>query len=335
MQCREVRDLLDSFLSQELLVETNHELMRHLETCPDCRAELEARRQLRTMLQRAFTNTDALQPRTTFAAEAMAQVGSTQTRRATRSNVRTWGYLALAASALLVTAAGLFIFGNRVAAVVRDAAGDHRNCALQFRLAERPISLADAAARYDPLYARLQDTPPNEMMTAAGPVRVVDRHSCVFAGRRFGHVVLQIEGQLVSLLVTADEGRSETRPSPGNAVSLSWLPTVDGQRLASFRTPGHVTFIVSAIEDRPFREIAQALADPVSRRLAILLRNMPDGVGVITTDGGRSLFLEQKVADRMRSSFCDAGRTSILFAISSTPATRLIAVLASALRVAR
>src|SRR6266545_2556632 len=47
-----------------------------------------------------------LQPRTTFAAEAMAQVRSTQTRRATRSNVRTWGYLALAASALLVTAAG-------------------------------------------------------------------------------------------------------------------------------------------------------------------------------------------------------------------------------------
>ena len=40
MQCREVRELADSFLSEQLLVETNHEIVRHLETCPDCRADI-------------------------------------------------------------------------------------------------------------------------------------------------------------------------------------------------------------------------------------------------------------------------------------------------------
>lgn len=277
MQCREARDLLDSFLGQELLVETNHELMRHLEGCPDCRAELDARRQLRAALRRAFTSTDTLRPRPNFTTEVLTRVRTTATHRAKWSALRTWG--ALAASLLLVTAAGLFVFGNRVAAVVRDAVGDHRYCAVQFRLPEQPISLADAAVRYGPMYAKLQDTPPLEVRTAAGPLRVVDRHSCVFAGRRFGHVVLQFEGQLVSLLVTAQERASASAPPDANAISLSSLPSVDGQRVASFRTPGHVVFVVSAVPDRQFRDIAQALANPVARRLAMLWRNISVGIG--------------------------------------------------------
>ena len=40
MECRDVREMADSFLGEELLTETNHEILRHLETCPVCRAEL-------------------------------------------------------------------------------------------------------------------------------------------------------------------------------------------------------------------------------------------------------------------------------------------------------
>lgn len=272
MQCREARDLLDSFLGQELLVETNHELMRHLEACPECRAELDARRRLRASLRRAFANAETLRPRPNFATETMAQVRTSRTRRARWSALRIWG--TLAASALVATAAGLFVFSNRVSGVVRDAVGDHRYCAVQFRLAERPISLAEAAARFDPTYARLENTPATEVRSAVGPLRVVDRHSCVFAGRRFGHVVLQFDGHLVSLLVTAEEGISTGAPSDANAASLSWLPSVDGQHLASFRTPGHVVFVVSDVQDAQFREIAQALAGSLSGRLARLWRNI-------------------------------------------------------------
>jgi anti-sigma factor RsiW len=54
MQCRDVRELADSFLSEQLLVETNHELLRHLETCPDCRADIAVRRAIRDRLRAAF-----------------------------------------------------------------------------------------------------------------------------------------------------------------------------------------------------------------------------------------------------------------------------------------
>ena len=40
--CEKIRGYLDSYISNELLVETNHEVLRHLEGCPDCREELEA-----------------------------------------------------------------------------------------------------------------------------------------------------------------------------------------------------------------------------------------------------------------------------------------------------
>src|SRR5262249_14743463 len=149
MQCREVRDLLDSFLGEELLVETNHDLMRHLETCPDCRAELEARRQMRIVLGRAFNRAATLQPRPDFAASVLAQVRTAAPKGRRRLSVRAW--LALAASMVLTAGAASYLLENRVADVVRAAVGDHLNCAVTFRLAERPIPLAEAV-QYDPVY---------------------------------------------------------------------------------------------------------------------------------------------------------------------------------------
>ena len=49
--CDKTRKYLDSYISNELLVETNHEVLRHIENCPACAAEVEARTQLRTRLR--------------------------------------------------------------------------------------------------------------------------------------------------------------------------------------------------------------------------------------------------------------------------------------------
>jgi hypothetical protein len=189
--------------------------------------------------------------------------------------MRVWS--ALAASALLATSVGLFVSRNRVTALERDAVGDHRNCAVTFRLAERPVSLSDAAARYDPIYARLEDTPPNELPTALGPLRVAQRHACVFAGRRFGHVVLRYGGHLVSVLVTETRVSSDDRASV-SAVPL-WLPRVDGQSVASFTTAGHNAFIVSDLPDEQFRAMAQALTASMARRLATTRWSLSTGLG--------------------------------------------------------
>ena len=48
--CQYVREVMDSYLSEELSVETNHGLLHHLAECRDCAAERKRRQRLRALL---------------------------------------------------------------------------------------------------------------------------------------------------------------------------------------------------------------------------------------------------------------------------------------------
>src|SRR5215831_7237347 len=54
--CARIRRYMDSHINNELLVETNHELPRHLETCPGCAAEVESRTRIKARLKSAVQN---------------------------------------------------------------------------------------------------------------------------------------------------------------------------------------------------------------------------------------------------------------------------------------
>jgi len=53
--CEKTRKYLDSYISNELMVETNHEVLKHVENCPACAAELDTRSRLRTRLKAAVS----------------------------------------------------------------------------------------------------------------------------------------------------------------------------------------------------------------------------------------------------------------------------------------
>jgi anti-sigma factor RsiW len=258
MTCCDARELLDSFIAQELLVETNHELLRHLEGCENCRTDLNGRSRLRTALKGAFSRSRDLEPRPDFAREMAARLRA-DGAAAPRPH-RGW-WMAVAASLIVAAATGAYFITTRVPAAVRLAAGDHQNCAVKYALAERPIPLAEAAAQYDAAYAELQTVPPDTVTTPQGALRVADRHSCVFDGRRFGHVVYQIDGHVVSVLMT----KPDTAGAGPVDRQLSWLGRVNGFAMAVTRTPAHAVYIVSDLEDARFRSVAQSLADPLAR----------------------------------------------------------------------
>jgi anti-sigma factor RsiW len=264
MQCRDARELLDSFIGEELLVETNHELLRHLATCPECNAELEGRRRIRSGLKQAFRRSADLQVRPEFANQLTAQLRSSSQSPARQAWPR---WFAIAASLLVIVGAGTYLLRARISEATRLAAGDHQNCAVKFALQEKPISLKEAAERYDAAYAQLVTTPPDTVRTAAGVLRIADRHSCVFGGRRFGHVVFRLGDHLVSVLMTRDELTSAS--SKDDERQLSWLPRMNGLGMASLHSTGHVVYIVSDLQDSDFRVVAQALAQPVSQLAAV------------------------------------------------------------------
>ena len=81
--------------------------------------------------------------------------------------------------------------------------GDHLNCAMTCNLAERPIALAEAV-RYDAVNEAFQSVAPEKTALPDGALEIIDRHSCVYEGRRFTHLVMLYKGETVSLLVASE-----------------------------------------------------------------------------------------------------------------------------------
>jgi len=272
MECRDIREIADSFLAEELLTETNHEILRHLETCRACRADLAARRALREGIRRAFKNASDLNPSPEFIAQLRTSLQNEARHLSVRRGIRFRGWWALAATLLLAAALGLTYQGrNWIAAgsaLARAAVGDHLNCALHFRLAEKPIKLDEAARRYGDAYRVLENLPPNDVTTAIGLAHVRERHACVYDGRRFAHIVFEYRGELVSLLVT--DAESGVRVAlPGEA-----LPHVTSARriadmsVVSFRASSHMVFFVGNVPQADLKQLADSVAPPLYRGLA-------------------------------------------------------------------
>jgi hypothetical protein len=256
MQCRDVRELADSFLSEQLLVETNHEVLRHLETCPDCRSDIGDRRAVRDKLRTAFARAGDLQARPEFAAELRAKLRPSLPEISRRSVLQSWW--ALAAGVVLAAGGGVFVrrssSRSRLAMLAREAAGDHQNCAVKFNLAERPIPLEEAGRRYGAPYAALATFDPPAV---DGSLETLERHSCVYEGRRFGHIVFRYRGALTSLLVT--DGTPPATPE--------LAPDDVGPAVASLPAGHFVAFIVAGLDRQQVLGLAQTLVEPLSRQL--------------------------------------------------------------------
>ncbi len=258
MECRKARELADSFLSEQLLVETNHELLQHLETCPDCRSDIAGRRAMRDALRRAFAGTGDLKPRPELATELLATLRSSQPQVISRRSVlQSWW--ALAAGVVLAAGGGLLIrrstSRSRLAELARVAAGDHQNCAIRFNLAERPIPLDEAGRRYGAPYTSLATF---ELPAVDGPLELLDRHSCVYQERRFGHIVFRYRGAVTSLLVTGGQ--------PPGSPELD--ATGSGPAVAAMPAGPFLGFVVADLDGQEVLRLARTLAAPLSKHLS-------------------------------------------------------------------
>jgi anti-sigma factor RsiW len=268
MECRDVREMADSFLSGELLTETNHEILRHLDRCGACRSDIAARRALRAATRLAFERAPELQPASDFADGLRRRLRTAASLEEPRRRPAVRGWWALAATLALAVglAANFWVRGRIDAELARLAAGDHRYCALDYQLAEKPITLDEAARRFDGAHRLLETVPPAEIATSLGAGRVLERHSCVYQGRRFAHVVIEYRGSVVSLLVTpSDGGARGAAAGEGGAWERQ---RVDSFSVLSTSTSGQAVFLVGAIDEHELAGLAVAVGEPLVRGLA-------------------------------------------------------------------
>ena len=74
-----MRRRLDSYIAGELSVDLSHEILEHLDRCPDCRAESDARERLRASFRRVAEATPG--PRDGFEDEVRALLLKTPLKR--------------------------------------------------------------------------------------------------------------------------------------------------------------------------------------------------------------------------------------------------------------
>src|SRR5262245_43078607 len=274
MNCRDVREIADSFLCEELLTETNHEILRHLDTCPSCRTEVDARRRLRGAVRDAFNRAPELQPSTEFRNRLHDQL-----REASLHRTRSWSlssrWFALAAGVVLAIGVAGAVFMKRSVvpadALARDAIGDHQNCALKYRLVRMPVPLEEAAQQFDSAYRLLLASPPDEIATPDGPARVTERHSCAYGARRFGHVIMEYRGRVVASLMTTDEVTGNVGQ---DAIPHLIGRPMNGLSVVSVNGTRHAVLLVSDLSSADLAQLSRAVSVPLARRLEVSL--MPD-----------------------------------------------------------
>ena len=269
MTCRDIRELADSYLSDQLSIETNHEILRHADGCLSCRNELEGRRRLRRALQSAFMHAPELRPSPDLARRvgerltAAVRLRNTDGVRPRRPAARAAVVLATAASAVLLLR--LMAFGTSIAdPLARDAIGDHRNCALRFRLVRTPVPLEDAARQFDSAYRLLRAYPPDEFSTPDGDGRVIDRHSCTYGGRRFGHVVMRYHGRLVSLLITASDPAGTTEAAEGTPRVIGRTPF--GLTALAINGVHHAVMLVGDLPPPDLARLSAVVSAPLAQQ---------------------------------------------------------------------
>lgn len=304
MDCREFWEIADSYLSDELTIESNHEAISHVEKCAKCRSELSARRAVRTKLREAFVAFPANRVRPEFMNKLTGKLRDAAVAERTRSfdlerarRIKRYSVLAIAACLLLALLIGVIIVRQQSSgpeqrtaqtgpgdqqipiAIVRTelakaAAGDHRDCAVRFRLAEKPIDLELAGQKYDPVYIGLKKSIFTERGVLPPGFQLVEAHSCVFQGRRFAHLVLKYRGSLLSILVTGIPAGAEVHASSLNEPPSIVCSQIDDYNVSFFQTARHAIFVVSELPEGDNLALTRELAPGIMEHI----RNSEDRI---------------------------------------------------------
>ncbi len=280
MDCHRFRDVLDSYLSGELLVETTHEILQHAEQCRACRSEMAARRNLREVLRRSITR-DSLSPeakerlRDRLREEAAGPREASSYATSFLSKLPTKSLpLALAASVLLTI--GFLYVALRPSSPVHAAvlseslmeetAREHDICTFHYRDRAEPKAMDARSVEFNPIFAGLDQVGKRH----ARGMKLRLAHFCNLVGRNFVHLGFTKGDEMVSLLITERDAK---------AMKNGVVPTDDGlraglqsalrgkYRVAAYQTSKHVVLVVSEFSEAQTKELAESLAAPVSAHL--------------------------------------------------------------------
>ena len=254
--CEKVRRYLDSYIDNELLVETNHDVIDHLEGCRDCTHELEARTLLKARLRRAGTQ---LAPPPDLDIRIQAGLRHYEAERRVAERRR---YLLLSTAAILLLSLTGWTVLRRNRAEERQLARigiqDHVHCAVPRDYSGAPPTPAQMDADMGPEFRTLI---PMVREKIPADFRLEQAHHCAFRDRQYTHMIFRKGEQLLSLIITA---KRPGEPAAGPGLREM---EVDGFATAASATPRDFVFVVSNLDSGQNLRLAAAITPDVQRFL--------------------------------------------------------------------
>jgi anti-sigma factor RsiW len=282
--CERIRKYLDAYVSDELMVETNHEVLRHIEGCPACAAEVDARVRLRSRLK-AAVNAQGVPPELQVRVREHIRSSQHSTWASFSWLGAGWPRWAGAAAAVLTVAGGLWIgvspeklpelsdrqgqsaYFSRVsanlAAILKVGLGDHIHCAIFRKYSKDPPAVEKMETELGPAYAGLL---PVVRASVPEGFKVVLAHQCSYNGRRFVHLTLEKDGRLLSLVVARKQtGESLDGLAPTAAASgvRIYQSAAGRYQVAGFEAGNFFAYVVSELKNKENLEIAENVAPAV------------------------------------------------------------------------
>ena len=278
-QCERMRRQLDSYLSNELLVETTSEVLRHLEQCEACSRELESRTRIREALRRAVSGRPVPEP---LRAEVQRRLRGSRSGLFSQGSTTRWA-LAVAAFILVVLGSlGIKQWltsrnGERmIARVLRLGAADHLHCAIRgHNYPEVPNPPDQIRQKLGPQYAGVLQVVEQKLPG----FQVLEGHICSIPGspRKYVHFIARGRGTILSVILTKREG--EDLP-PGKLLVADasggvnlYKAHLEGMDVAGFELARYFGFVVSDLGPNETLQIATALAPALRTALGGSLAN--------------------------------------------------------------
>ncbi len=283
--CERTRKYLDSYISNELPVETNHEVLRHLEYCSACSAEADTRQQLRARVKSA-ARTQPVPPE--LSALVKERIRAEESRKTSNWRSMRWQAAAAASAALCIAlyiqnrAEHLPAIGDRsaqnayiqkisatVATVLKIGLGDHLHCAVFRKKSKDVPAAAEMEKELGPEYQGLLPA-----IGAAAPegYKVILAHHCTYLKRNFVHLTLEKDGSLMSLVVTRkQDGESFTNVPSATEHGAPLYQTKAGRyQVTAFDAGQFFAYVVSDLNGKTNLRVAEAAAPAIREVLAKL-----------------------------------------------------------------
>lgn len=278
--CEQTRKYLDSYISNELLVETNHEVLRHLAVCPACATEADAGAKLRARL-RAAVRAQPAPPELAALVRQQIQAGESKLWR-----FATWSGLPFAAAAAsVVLVAFLWItrpaglpsiadhashdayiqnVSSRVASVFRIGLRDHIHCALLRRHSTTPLTVEKMEQDIGPSFKGMLPA-----VRAAVPdgYHIVSAHRCAYLKRKYVHLAMVRGDSTLSLVIASkQDGESfhHLLATPGPAGIPIYQSGADRYQIAAFDAGNFLAFVISDLKSTANLKVASTLAPGVN-----------------------------------------------------------------------